>query len=91
MPPTQKARTIMADTIRNARKNKHMTQQQLADAVGLHVMTIRRYESRDLRLRRTPSVQMCKKISDALELPVSVLLNDYFVVGDDYDTDRSSR
>jgi transcriptional regulator with XRE-family HTH domain len=40
------------------RKNKHLTQQQMADAVGLHVNQIKRYESGAVM----PSLEALKKI-----------------------------
>lgn len=65
---------VMAEMIRKARKEKHITQQQLADATGLSVMSIRRYEARNEKARRTPPIDECKKIADALGVPWSELM-----------------
>lgn len=53
--------------IRDARKRKGLTQQQLADAIGVSVMSIRRYETITKRVRRTPTIDECKKIADVLD------------------------
>lgn len=58
----------IAEMMRKARKEKHITQQQLADAVGLSVMSIRRYESRNEKVRRTPTINECQKIAAVLGL-----------------------
>lgn len=58
----------IAEMMRKARKEKHITQQQLADAVGLSVMSIRRYESRNEKVRRTPTITECQKIANVLGL-----------------------
>ena len=58
----------IAEMMRKARKEKHITQQQLADAVNMSVMSIRRYESRNEKIRRTPTVVECQKIADVLDL-----------------------
>lgn len=58
----------IAEMMRKARKEKHITQQQLADAVGLSVMTIRRYEARNEKTRRTPTINECQKIAAILGL-----------------------
>lgn len=58
----------IAEMMRKARKERHITQQQLADAVGLSVMSIRRYESRNDKVRRMPTIIECQKIADVLGL-----------------------
>ena len=58
--------------IKNARKNKGLTQKQLAQILGVSVITIQNYENS----RRNPSVDVLKKISEILDVNTSVLLND---------------
>ena len=48
--------------MREARKEKKMTQETLAEETGLSVMTIRRYESGE----RMPTVDIVMRIADAL-------------------------
>ena len=61
----------LGERIRTCRKGK-MTQAQLAEAVGVHEITIRRWESGD----RTPDVKEVQKISQVLNVPIGELLND---------------
>lgn len=57
-----------AEIIRKRRKEKHITQQTLAELSGLSVMSIRRYESRNTTNRRTPNVEESKRIAAVLDL-----------------------
>lgn len=68
---------LMNEVIREARKRKGLTQQQLADAIGVSVMSIRRYESKTERCRRMPTIATCKKIADTLEIHDD--FSDYFI------------
>ncbi|MBQ9628528.1 MAG: helix-turn-helix transcriptional regulator [Synergistaceae bacterium] len=61
----------LGERIRTSRKGK-MTQAQLAEAVGVHEITIRRWESGE----RTPDVKEIQKISQVLNVPIGELLND---------------
>ena len=61
----------LGERIRTSRKGK-MTQAQLAEAVGVHEITIRRWESGE----RTPDVKEIQKISQVLNVPMMELLND---------------
>lgn len=60
------------ERIRRYRKLRHMTQLQLAEAVGLGESAIRNYE---LGLR-DPSQEVLSALSEALDVPVSAL-DDY--------------
>ena len=56
--------TPVSVNIRKYRKLKGLTQQQLADAAGLSVMSIRRYETG----ARDPSENVVKSIAEALRV-----------------------
>ena len=52
--------------IKDARKAKGLTQDQLAQKSGVATMTIRRYETGN----RQPRLEQLQKIADALEIPI---------------------
>jgi len=52
------------------RKNKELTQQKMADLIGIHVSQIKRYESGDTQ----PSLEVLRKIALALNISADVLL-----------------
>ncbi len=54
------------------RKNRKMTQQSMADAIGIHVSQIKRYESGETQ----PSLEVLRKIALALNISADVLLFD---------------
>lgn len=54
------------------RKDKKMTQQQMADLIGIHVSQIKRYESGDTQ----PSLEVLRKITLALNISADLLLFD---------------
>jgi len=54
------------------RKDKKMTQQQMADLIGIHVSQIKRYESGDTQ----PSLEVLRKIALALNISADLLLFD---------------
>lgn len=58
------------ERIKKSRKYKGYTQQELADVLGLSVMTIRRFESNT----RQPKLEMLEKIASALDVTVEKLL-----------------
>lgn len=61
----------LGERIRKARKvNGKMTQAELAERIGVHEMTVRRWESGE----RTPDVDSLQKISGVLGVSVSDLL-----------------
>ena len=61
----------LGEKIRKARKRK-MTQAELAEAIGVHEMTIRRWELGE----RSPNVGALQKIADALSVPLSEFTDD---------------
>ena len=61
----------LGEKIRKARKGK-MTQAELAEAIGVHEMTIRRWELGE----RRPDVGALQKISNVLSVPVIELIDD---------------
>ncbi len=61
----------LGEKIRKARKRK-MTQAELAEAIGVHEMTIRRWELGE----RSPNVGALQKIADALSIPLSEFTDD---------------
>ena len=63
---------MIGDTIFLLRKERKLSQEELADASGLSVMTIRRYEKNE----RTPSAANLSKIANALKVPSAILLDD---------------
>ena len=54
------------------RKTKNMTQQKMADVIGIHVSQIKRYESGDTQ----PSLEVLRKIALALNISADMLLFD---------------
>lgn len=54
----------IGDMIKKLRKDKGLTQKQLADAINVSTITIQNYENN----RRKPSVEMLEKISAALNV-----------------------
>ena len=52
------------------RKGKGLTQQQMADTIGIHVSQIKRYESGDTQ----PSLEVLRKTALALNVSADVLL-----------------
>jgi len=52
------------------RKDKKLTQQQMADTIGIHVSQIKRYESGDTQ----PSLDVLRKIALALSISADLLL-----------------
>ena len=60
----------IGDNMRNIRKQKSMTLQQLADILGCSQQNISKYESG----KRTPKLKTVQKIADALNVNVNDLL-----------------
>lgn len=63
---------MFCDKFKDLRKNSGMNQEQLADALNIHVSTISRYE----RGKLDPSKEHLKVISDYFNVPVSYLLGE---------------
>ena len=58
--------------IKNLRKNKGITQEQLAESVGVSLMTVRRWEWGNT----TPNSSMLKKLAEVLDTTPENLLDD---------------
>ena len=58
--------STISNKIKQYRKEKGFTQEQLANAVGVSVMTIRRFEAGT----REPRTLMLEKIANALDVPL---------------------
>ena len=52
------------------RKQQDMTQQQMADAIGIHVTQVKRYEAGSAQ----PSLDIIKKIATTFNVPTDVLI-----------------
>ena len=61
----------LGEKIRKARKGK-MTQAELAEAIGVHEMTIRRWELGE----RSPNIGALQKIANVLSIPLIELTDD---------------
>lgn len=61
----------IAEHIKNSRKQRHMTQKQLAEKTGLAIITIQQYEAG----KYEPKYENLEKLSKALEVPVVDLVN----------------
>ena len=59
----------MGERIRKARKKSNMTQAELANTIGVHEITIRRWELGE----RNPDAPELQKISDVLGVPLTDL------------------
>lgn len=62
----------LGQNIKKYRKQKGLTQSELAEMIDLKNITIRKYESDD----REPSIETITKIAAALEVPVGKLIED---------------
>ena len=69
----QHANITTGDILRTARKRAGLTQQQLAEQLGIAVMSVRRYESGT----REPNMPMLTRISEILNCPVQTLLGSH--------------
>ena len=63
----------IGDRIREQRKYKGLSQEQLAKKIGISVMSVRRYESSD----RKTTEKVLTAISSALDIDVNWLINGY--------------
>lgn len=62
--------TMLGDKLRNLRTDKHLTQQQIADKLGLTRPAYTAYETN----KRTPDANMLKELSDIFEVSADYLL-----------------
>lgn len=61
---------MLKDNLRKARKDKHLTQKEVADKLGVAPITISRYETGD----REPDLDTLYKIADIYNIKISELL-----------------
>ena len=61
---------VISSRIREQRKNKRMTQADLADVLGISEMTVRRWEGK----KSSPRIEELKQISKALGTTVDYLM-----------------
>lgn len=61
----------LAERLKNARKNKSLSQQELAKASDVHYSNIGRYERSDAK----PSAEVLNRIAQALEISPDFLIN----------------
>lgn len=59
------------EKIKKARKSKGLTQKQLAEASGIHLVSIKKYETNKMK----PKVPQIQKISSALDISFLLLLD----------------
>ena len=64
-------RVTLGETIRRIRIENDLSQQQLADLINVDRSTVANWETG----RRLPDTAMIKRISDALQIDVTILLN----------------
>ncbi|WP_086444246.1 helix-turn-helix domain-containing protein [Candidatus Enterococcus lemimoniae] len=67
--------------IKEERKKKQMTQEQLAEKVGVSIKTIAKWEN-DAAM---PTLENCKKLRSVFEVTLDYLLEDSFELQDTYD------
>lgn len=61
---------LISDLIKKYRKLKGMTQEQLCQAAGIGISTLKKYENND----RNPKPEQLQKIADALQVSVNVFM-----------------
>ncbi|HEX4047432.1 MAG TPA: helix-turn-helix transcriptional regulator [Elusimicrobiota bacterium] len=64
--------SLLGKRIRAERAARHLTQQELADAAGMDTAHLSRIEHG----KAVPSINMVKKLADALGLPIGALFAD---------------
>lgn len=69
----QHANITTGDILRTARKRAGITQQQLAQQLGITAMSVRRYESGT----REPNLPMLTRMSEILNCPLQTLLGSH--------------
>lgn len=65
-------RRAVGERIRTVRLHRTLTQEQLANAIGIDRRSVHRYET----ARRDPALSMLVRIADALNVPLSLLVSD---------------
>ncbi len=68
-----------AQNLREARKKKGLTQEELASLVGVHETTIRRWENKNNT--SFPSIEAINQLAEVLGVPKHYLLNEAAAIG----------
>ena len=68
----------LGERIKQARKNKGLTQEELAFITGISISAITKYESN----LREAKIEMLVKIADALKIPIESLIYDNYIPND---------
>ena len=68
----------LGERIKEARKNKGLTQEELAFITGISISAITKYESN----LREAKIEMLVKIADALKIPIESLIYDNYIPND---------
>ena len=63
---------MLGEKIKKYRENKNMTQNEVADILGVKSATISKYESNTLE----PNIESIKKIAEIFEISIDKLLKD---------------
>lgn len=77
---------VLGQRIREARKNKKMTQEQLAEIAGIGLMYLGEIE----RGQKMPSLKIVCKIIEALDISADYLLRDVIQTGKEYVLDETT-
>lgn len=70
-----------SEKIRILRKNKELTQAQLADALSISESTVQKWEAE----KNTPPITELKRLAEMFQLPAAALIDDAIDVPEDYD------
>lgn len=62
--------TLFGDNLKQLREQKQMTQNELAEAIGMHATHLSKYE----RNLASPSVEVVKKLTEALDVTADQLI-----------------
>lgn len=73
-------RIVLGQKIREARKNKGLTQEKLAEIAGIGVMYLGEIE----RGQKMPSLKILCKVIEALDVSADYLLRDFVQTGKEY-------
>lgn len=72
---------MLGEKIKKYRENKNMTQNEIADILGVKPATISKYEAGTIE----PNIESIKKLSEIFEISIDELLNDK---GDEFDISK---
>lgn len=75
---------MVGENIRKLRRDKALTQKQLADKCGISEITVRRYERGEI----IPTLKTLGKIAKALDIHIKELIDENYVLNYEYDTEE---